>query len=143
MTMPQYRTPTRPSLTQDVLHAARYHLGNRWVLLGLGSLVVIAGLFFGGWAWLVAAGLAPLILSVLPCVAMCALGVCMMGRSGKSQSTTASSSATDATTSSAVFDAAGRDQLSDSSCCHDEANEARSPQVNQIQLDDERRDSHA
>jgi len=113
------------------------------VLLGLGSLVVIAGLFFSGWAWLVAAGLAPLILSVLPCVAMCALGVCMMGRSGKSQSTTASSSATDATTSSAVFDAAGRDQLSDSSCCHDEANEARSPQVKQIQLDDERRESHA
>ncbi len=78
MTMPQSRTPTRPSLTQDVLHAARYHLGIRWVLLGLGSLAVIAGLCFGGWAWLVAAGLAPLILSVLPCLVMCALGVCMM-----------------------------------------------------------------
>ena len=142
MTMPQSRTPTRPSLTQDVLHAARYHLGNRWVLLGLGSLAVIAGLFFGGWAWLVAAGLAPLILSVLPCLVMCALGVCMMGRSEKSQST-ASRNATDATTSSAVFGTAKRDQLAGSSCCHDEATETRSPPVKQVQSDEERRDSHA
>lgn len=28
------------------------------------------------WGWLVAAGIAPLILSVLPCLVMCALGVC-------------------------------------------------------------------
>ncbi len=142
MTIPQSRTPTRPSLAQDVLRAARYHLGNRWVLLGLGSLAVIAGLCFGGWAWLVAAGLAPLILSVLPCLVMCALGVCMMGRSEKSQST-ASRNATDATTSSAVFGTAKRDQLAGSSCCHDEATETRSPPVKQVQSDEERRDSHA
>ncbi len=28
------------------------------------------------WGWLVAAGIAPLILSVLPCLVMCALGLC-------------------------------------------------------------------
>lgn len=28
------------------------------------------------WAWLVAAGVAPLILSVFPCLVMCALGLC-------------------------------------------------------------------
>jgi len=142
MTMPQSTTPTKPSLGRDVLHAARYHLGNRWVLLGLGSLAVIAGLFFGGWGWLVAAGLAPVILSVLPCLVMCALGICMMGRSDKPQST-APHDATDATTSSAVFGVAKRDQVAGSSCCHDEATETRSPQVKQVQSDEERRDSHA
>jgi hypothetical protein len=34
-----------------------------------------AGLFFG-WEWLVAAGLAPLLVAVLPCAAMCVLGLC-------------------------------------------------------------------
>lgn len=33
------------------------------------------GLFFN-WGWLVAIGIAPLILSVLPCLMMCALGLC-------------------------------------------------------------------
>src|SRR6266436_2154126 len=103
MTMPQSRTPTRPSLAQDVLHAARYHLGNRWVLLGLGSLAVIAGLFFGGWAWLVAAGLAPVILSMLPCLVMCGLGVCIACRSGKTQSTASLDAAADSATSSTAL----------------------------------------
>ena len=46
------------------------------------GLVVIAGgggLALGGWGWLVAAGLAPIILSLLPCLVMCGLGLCMMG----------------------------------------------------------------
>jgi hypothetical protein len=29
------------------------------------------------WNWLVAAGIAPVLLSLLPCAAMCALGFCM------------------------------------------------------------------
>src|SRR5713101_5799416 len=142
MTMPQSTTPTEPSLGRDVLRAARYYLGNRWALLGLASLAVVAGLSFGGWGWLVAAGLAPVILSVLPCLVMCALGICMMGRSDKPQST-APHDATDATTSSAVFGVAKRDQVAGSSCCQDEATETRSPQVKQVQSDEERRDSHA
>jgi hypothetical protein len=40
-----------------------------------------------GWPWLVAAGVAPILLSTLPCAAMCALGLCMMGRAGQSCST--------------------------------------------------------
>ncbi len=31
------------------------------------------------WSWLVAVGVAPLILAVLPCVAMCGLGLYMAG----------------------------------------------------------------
>jgi len=49
----------------------------RWALLGLGIGGVVAGLALG-WDWVVAAGLAPLVVSVLPCVAMCALGMCAM-----------------------------------------------------------------
>src|SRR6266852_9999069 len=102
MTMPQSTTPANPSLGRDVLRAARYYLGNRWALLGLASLAVIAGLSFGGWGWLVAAGFAPVILSPLPCLVMCAFGICMMGRTDKSQAT-ASRDAIDAATSSTVL----------------------------------------
>lgn len=42
----------------------------------LGTLVLGLGAALN-WSWLVAVGIAPLLLSVLPCIAMCALGVCM------------------------------------------------------------------
>jgi hypothetical protein len=66
------------SLGRDVLKAVRYYLGNRWVILALVSLAAITAMLFGGWGWLVAAGLAPVILSALPCLVMCGLGVCAM-----------------------------------------------------------------
>lgn len=50
-------------------------------------LVAAAALTVGigyNWSWLVAAGIAPLLLSVLPCVAMCALGLCMSRMKGNS-----------------------------------------------------------
>jgi hypothetical protein len=37
--------------------------------------VLIAGAAFN-WSWLVAAGAAPLLLTFLPCLAMCALSLC-------------------------------------------------------------------
>ncbi len=48
---------------------------------GTGALVL-------GWDWLVAAGLASIILAVAPCLVMCALGLCMQ-RMGKSEQTSA------------------------------------------------------
>ena len=39
------------------------------------AIVVAAGLFFG-WDSLVALGVSGLVLSVLPCLVMCALGIC-------------------------------------------------------------------
>lgn len=77
------------SLTRDLLHAAHYYLSGRRGLLILAGLAVIAGLVLN-WSWLVAAGIAPILISVLPCVAMCALGLCMNKASGKSCSTGAS-----------------------------------------------------
>ena len=47
-----------------------------WVLLA--TFPVGMGLFLN-WAWLTAAGVAPILLSVAPCAAMCALGLCMKG----------------------------------------------------------------
>jgi len=44
----------------------------------IAALLVGVGLTFN-WSWLVAVGAAPLILGVLPCVVMCALGLCMAG----------------------------------------------------------------
>lgn len=70
-----------PSLGRELLLAARYYLGGRRGLLILGAVAVVVGLV-SSWGWLVAAGVAPLLLSVLPCVAMCALGLCMHRMSG-------------------------------------------------------------
>jgi hypothetical protein len=48
-----------------------------------GIVVIAAGLALG-WNWVVALGLAPLILSVAPCAAMCALGACAMMKGNSS-----------------------------------------------------------
>lgn len=70
-------TPIRESsLARDLLNAGRYYLGGRRGLLLLAGTALAAGLAFD-WSWLVAAGIAPLLLTALPCVAMCALGLCM------------------------------------------------------------------
>ena len=55
--------------------------GRRGLILGVVALA--AGGAALGWPWLVALGLAPILLSILPCAAMCALGLCM-GRHGSS-----------------------------------------------------------
>lgn len=59
-----------------------YISGKRGMIL---AAVVIAGVgVFLNWSWLVAVGVAPLLLTALPCVAMCALGLCMNKMGGKS-----------------------------------------------------------
>lgn len=50
-------------------------------LIGAGTLA-LAGALYGGWDWLAATGLATVVLAVAPCLAMCALGLCM-GRGRK------------------------------------------------------------
>jgi len=66
---------------------------NRLVLGGAAVTLLAAGLAWQ-WSWLVAIGVAPLLLSVAPCAAMCALGVCVMGKAGSScKATTVDTSA--------------------------------------------------
>ena len=66
-------------------------LSSRNILIGAAVLGGGGALYFGGWSWLVAAGLAPIILGVLPCLAMCALGLCAnrMAKKEPAPSTTA------------------------------------------------------
>ena len=49
---------------------------HRWLVGGVALALLAAG-FAWQWSWLVAIGVAPLLISVAPCVAMCALGLCM------------------------------------------------------------------
>ena len=79
------------SLSRDLLYALRYYLGNRRALLVLAGLVIATGLALN-WSWLAAVGIAPILISLLPCLAMCALGLCM-NRSGSKSCSAAESNA--------------------------------------------------
>jgi len=83
MTMPRSTEAAEASLTRDLTYAARYYLGGRRGLLILAVLAIVVGLVMN-WSWLAAAGIAPILIGVLPCVAMCALGLCMNKIGGKS-----------------------------------------------------------
>jgi hypothetical protein len=79
-------TATGSSLRQDWLYALRYWLRGPRGLAGL----VLAALVIGtalNWSWLVAVGVVPFLLTVLPCAVMCGLGLCMNKMAGGSCST--------------------------------------------------------
>jgi hypothetical protein len=78
-----------PSPARDLLDAARRYFGGRRALVILAIAALIGGIALN-WSWLVAAGIAPLLLTVLPCLVMCGLGLCMnklIGRSCASEAT--------------------------------------------------------
>ena len=74
------------SLTRDVLDIIVHQLRSRRGIIVLASVAIVAGLAFN-WSWLVAAGIAPILLSAAPCVVVCALGLCMTRMGGRSCST--------------------------------------------------------
>ena len=57
--------------------------GSRRFWLVLMAVAVVAGADFN-WSWLVAVGVAPLLLTLLPCTAMCALHLCASKSAGSS-----------------------------------------------------------
>ena len=71
------------SLGRDILLYLRNLLRDRRVLMAIAAAVIVGGAVLN-WGWLVAVGAAPLILALAPCAAMCALGLCAMGKGGKS-----------------------------------------------------------
>jgi hypothetical protein len=81
------------SLIRDLFDAARYYLRGRRGIVILASVAIVGGLALS-WGWLVAAGIAPVLLTLLPCAAMCALGLCMNRMGGRSCSTDTSASPT-------------------------------------------------
>jgi hypothetical protein len=72
-------SPTALTVVQQQFVTIRSRLGTRG-LFALGAVVIAAGLALN-WSWVVALGLAPIVLSLAPCAAMCALGLCMMPKS--------------------------------------------------------------
>lgn len=89
MTTSDPARPVQNSLASDALSAARYYLGTRFGLLAIATLALGIGAY-SSWGWLVAAGIAPLLLTFAPCAVMCALGLCTMGGKSKSPSDDAS-----------------------------------------------------
>jgi hypothetical protein len=99
-------------LTKDAINLGRYYLWNaaNWARPYLGGrrgliFLAVAVLGFGAalnWGWLVAIGVAPILLALAPCAAMCAFGLCAMKGGGKScssgdQSARGSSDTTEST----------------------------------------------
>ncbi len=71
------------SLTQGVVNIVWPYIGGKRGLIVLAIVVAVGGMTLN-WGWLVAAGLAPILLAVLPCAVMCGLGLCMNMAGGKS-----------------------------------------------------------
>ena len=107
------------SLARDLLHAARYYLGGRRGLLILAVVALIGGAALN-WGWLVAAGIAPILLSVLPCLVMCGLGLCMnklIGGSNTSQESQAPVSQLPGGSSASINATTDASAVNLSSCC--------------------------
>ena len=74
--------PTSQSQNHDLRTILRRALSNRFVLLAIFAIAISLTATFS-WGWLVAAGIAPILLAAAPCAAMCALGLCMSGMKSK------------------------------------------------------------
>lgn len=72
---PPEQAADRP-LGRDLYLLARHWLGQRVTWLILAAVALSLGAYWN-WQWLVAVGVAPLLLALAPCAAMCALGLCM------------------------------------------------------------------
>lgn len=87
--------PAETSLARDWINLGLYYVGR--YLGGHRGLIILTALGIGlalNWSWLVAIGVAPLLVALAPCAAMCALGLCI-SRMGGGQSCSSESSATD------------------------------------------------
>lgn len=71
-------TPSAASTTPVRMFCRHWLTGRRGLILG--GLALVALGFALGWNWLTAIGVAPIIVSLAPCAAMCALGTCAMMR---------------------------------------------------------------
>jgi hypothetical protein len=75
MTQGAARAVVRESPREAWAPRGRLILGSRRFWLVLMAVAVVAAAAFN-WSWLVAVGVAPLLLTLLPCAAMCALHLC-------------------------------------------------------------------
>lgn len=95
---------TDTTLREDLVAFARYHLRGWRGLLALGVVAGVPALWLGG-PWLVAAGAASLLISLAPCLVMCALGICMMKSCNKGAADSGSAPSTSDIQSAASVEA--------------------------------------
>lgn len=84
MPSPVFRKVTMNAITGSVARSWRggpkrstlFAPGGRRTWLAVAAVALVGGVVLN-WSWLVAAGIAPLLLAFAPCAAMCALGLCM------------------------------------------------------------------
>jgi hypothetical protein len=76
MRVPHCTSPTSPSLRAGLVGRLGTYWGSRSGLLVLGGIALTLGVGLN-WAWLAAAGITPILIGLLPCAAMCALGLCL------------------------------------------------------------------
>ena len=91
-------------------------LRNKWALMAVAVLALVA-VVAASWSWLVAAGLATILVSALPCLVMCGLGLCMHRFLGGSGSPQASGSATTEPPEGAAQAATDSSATYAASCC--------------------------
>jgi len=72
------------TLTESIAALLQHYLGGRKGLILLAVAAAGMGMYFN-WGWLVAAGVAPILLAVAPCAVMCGLGLCMNKMCSKSE----------------------------------------------------------
>ena len=81
MNTPEITRSTQVPL--DIAASTRYWLRAAWIRIGPRRALIAVGIAAAGggltlnWSWLTAIGVAPILLSIAPCAAMCALGLCM------------------------------------------------------------------
>lgn len=143
MTTPTTTQRQDSSLTRDLLYAARYYLWRPRVLLTLATIAIVAGLALN-WSWLVAAGLAPILISTLPCLVMCAFGVCVMCRSGEKHSAPVRDAAELASPPARLaISAIDKQPTGTAGCCQGATNEAKPERIIDLQSNREKGDPHA
>lgn len=81
MTNTQSTSQSETSLMRDILYAARYYLGGRRTLFFVAASLIVGGIALN-WGWLAAIGVAPILIALLPCAVMCALGLCIQKMRG-------------------------------------------------------------
>lgn len=122
------------TLSQDIGSYLRYQLRGRRGLIAAAVLLAVPALWFG-WPWLVAAGLAPLILAVAPCAVMCGLGLCVNMACRKSDA--GSSSGQAAGSALRVTSPKSEQEASVGACCANEdgAAETKAPPAGAAKLE--------
>lgn len=142
MTTPNAIEKRDSSLTRDWLNVTRFYLGSRRGILALAAVAIVAGFAFN-WSWLVATGIAPILIAVLPCAVMCGLGLCFHKLFGTSHSTERPrpSVAADQTGELPAQPNRAGSINSGPDCCGDAADTG--PVQMKSPSDDERRDSNA